>query len=253
MKQREGLRLWAILVWVGVWQAASMLLRARYPHGELLLASPIGALWRLGELAVTGVFWKTIAWSAVRIFGGFLTACALAVLLATLASRRNWVRQLIAPPVAAIKAVPVASFIILALVWLKSRQLPFFIAGLMVFPPVYLGVLEGLRQTDRKLLEMAKVYRVPLSRQLRYVYLPQTMPYFRSAVSAALGLCWKAGVAAEVIGLPAGSMGERLYTAKVYYQTSDLFAWTAVIVLISVVFERLFLTLTDKLAGKVGG
>lgn len=253
MKQREGLRLWAILFWIAVWQGASMLLRVLYPHGALLLASPLGALLRLTELAITPAFWQTIAWSAVRIFGGFLMACVIAVLLAILADRQEWVRQLLAPIVAVIKAVPVASFIILALVWLKGSQLSFFISGLMVFPPVYLGVLGGLRQTDRKLLEMARVYQVPLSRQLRFIYLPHTMPYFRSAVSAALGLCWKAGVAAEVIGVCTGSMGERLYTAKIYFQTTDLFAWTAVIVLISVVFERLFLALTDALARKVGG
>ena len=53
--------------------------------------------------------------------------------------------------------------------------------------------------------------------------MPQVLPYFRSAVSAALGLCWKAGTAAEVIGLSGGTIGERLYTAKVYFQTPDLF------------------------------
>jgi NitT/TauT family transport system permease protein len=78
------------------------------------------------------------------------------------------------------------------------------------------------------------------------------MPYFRTAVSLGLGLCWKAGVAAEVIGLPAGSVGEQLYNAKVYYMMPDLFAWTAVIVLVSVVFERLFLRLIDAMVGKAG-
>lgn len=78
------------------------------------------------------------------------------------------------------------------------------------------------------------------------------LPYFRSAVSAALGLCWKAGTAAEVIGLSGGTIGERLYTAKVYFQTPDLFAWTAVIVLISALFEKLFLFAVDRLAERVG-
>jgi NitT/TauT family transport system permease protein len=122
----------------------------------------------------------------------------------------------------------------------------------MVFPPVYLNVLEGIRQTDRDLIEMARVFRVPLRRRIRGIYLPQILPYFRAAVSLALGLCWKAGIAAEVIGLPSGSLGEHLYNAKVYYMTPDLFAWTAVIVLVSVVFERLFLRAIDILVGKAG-
>ena len=122
----------------------------------------------------------------------------------------------------------------------------------MVFPPVYLNVLAGIDSTDPKLLEMARVFRVPFRRTLKGIWLPQMLPYFRAAVSLALGLCWKAGVAAEVIGLPAGTVGERLYTAKVYFQTPDLFAWTAVILAVSALLERLFLAGMDRLAGKVG-
>ena len=256
MKKRTAqnrIRLWAVLFWLVIWQVGSMALRALYPHGHLLLPSPVSALVRLGELALSGTFWKAIGWSTVRIIGGFLSSCLTAVLLAIPASQWRWVRELLGPLVAAVKAVPVASFIILALVWLDSRSLSFFIAFLMVFPPVYLNVLEGICQTDRKLIEMAKVFRVPLWRQIRGLYLPQVLPYFRTAVSLALGLCWKAGIAAEVIGLPGGSLGEQLYNAKVYFMTPDLFAWTAVIVGVSVVFERLFLRIVDVLVGKAGG
>ena len=139
------------------------------------------------------------------------------------------------------------------LVWLRGEQLSFFISFLMVFPPMYLGVLTGIGQVDRQMLEMAKVYHVPLARQVRYLYLPAIAPHFRSAVSLGLGLCWKAGIAAEVIGLPRGSLGEKLYNAKVYFMTPDLFAWTAVIVMVSVAFEKLFLRLVDDLVGKAGG
>ena len=250
---QNSIRPWAVLFWLLVWQASSMAISTLWPNGHLLLASPISAALRLGELAVTAAFWRAIGWSALRIIGGFLLSCCAASLLAIPASRFRWVRELLSPLVAAVKAVPVASFIILALVWLDSRSLSCFIAFLMVFPPVYLGVLEGIRQTDGKLLEMAKVFRVPLGRQVRGIYLPAVLPHFRTAVSLGLGLCWKAGIAAEVIGLPGGSLGERLYSAKVYFQTPDLFAWTAVIVAVSVVFEKLFLALIDALVRKAGG
>ena len=243
---------WAVAFWLLVWQGASMALTALWPNGHLLLASPISAALRLGELAVTAAFWRAIGWSALRIIGGFLLSCCAASLLAVPASRWRWVQELLSPLVAVMKAVPVASFIILALVWLDSRSLPLFISALMVFPPVYLNVLAGIAAADGKLLEMAKVFRVPLGRRLTGIYLPAVLPYFRSAVSLALGLCWKAGAAAEVIGLPSGTIGERLYTAKVYFQTPDLFAWTAVIVAVSVLFEKLFLALVDALAGKAG-
>ncbi len=239
-------------LWLLAWQGGSLALRAAVPHGALLLASPVQAALRLLELLPSPAFWQAVGNSSARIFGGFLLSCTLAVLLAALAAGRPWLEDLLAPPVAVVKAVPVASFIILALVWLDARSLSLFISGLMVFPPVYLNVLEGLRRTDGHLLELARVYRIPLRRQVWGIYLPQVLPYFRSAASLALGLCWKAGAAAEVIGLPAGTIGERLYTAKVYLQTPDLFAWTAVILLLAAAFERLFLAAADALAGKAG-
>ena len=252
-KPENRIRLWAVAFWLLVWQGASMALAAAYPHGELLLCSPLAALARLGELAVTASFWQTVGRSCLRIFGGFLASCLLAAVLAVASARFRPVRELLAPVAAVIKAVPVVSFIILALVWLDGRDLSLFISALMVFPPVYLNVLAGIDSADRQLLEMAAVFRVPFRRQLRGIWLPQVLPYFRAACSLALGLCWKAGAAAEVIGLPGGTIGERLYTAKVYFQTPDLFAWTAVIVAVSVVFEKVFLALIDALVRKAGG
>lgn len=252
MKKRgvqNRIRPWAVLVWLLVWQIVSMIFARLWPHGHLLLASPIDALARLFQLVLTAAFWQAVAASALRIFGGFLFSCVLAVICAALSARYRLIRELLYPPVAVIKAVPVVSFIILALVWLDARQLSAFISALMVFPPVYLNVLAGIGSADKKLLEMAKVFRVPLRRQFWGIYLPAVLPHFRAAVSLGLGLCWKAGLAAEVIGLPRGTMGEALYQSKVYYMTSDLFAWTVVIVLVSVVFEKLFLRLVDLFAG----
>jgi len=247
-KTKHPIRLWAVLVWLLVWQGAGMALARLWPNGHLLLATPLTALTRLADLALSAAFWRAVAVSAAHIIGGFLFSCALGVLLAALAARFRGVRELLSPVVAAIKAVPVVSFIILALVWLDAGQLSLFIAALMVFPPVYLNVLSGIAGADRQLLEMARVFRVPFGRRLRGIYLPAVLPYFRTAVSLALGLCWKAGIAAEVIGLPGGTMGEALYQAKVYYETGDLFAWTAVIVAVSLVFEKLFLRLVDAAA-----
>lgn len=111
---------------------------------------------------------------------------------------------------------------------------------------IYTNILEGIRQTDRKILEMAKVFRVNLRRQIRYIYVSQVLPYFLSACRLSLGMCWKAGVAAEVIGVPSGSIGEKLYNAKIYLNTPDLFAWTIVIIVISFVFEKCFLGIVSR-------
>ena len=150
----------------------------------------------------------------------------------------------------AVRSVPVASFIILALIWFSSENLSVLISFLMVLPVIYVNVLGGIRCVDRQLLEMAQVFRIPKIRVVRYIYVPQVMPYFYTACSVSLGMCWKAGVAAEVIGMPKGSVGERLQQAKVYLDTPDLFAWTLVIVAASLVFEKAVLSVVRRAAGR---
>ena len=246
MKRQRPVRLWAAAFWLLVWEGASLALASTTGGRMLLLASPVQALGRLIALAATAEFWRAAAFSSLRILGGFFLSCVLAVALAALAARLRWVRELLSPLVAVVKAVPVVSFIILALIFFSSENLSLLISALMVFPPVYLNVLEGIGHTDVQLLEMARVFRVPALRGIRYVYLPQVLPYFRSACGSALGLCWKSGIAAEVIGMPDGSIGEQLQQAKIYLNTPDLFAWTLVIVLVSLIFEKVFLALLKR-------
>ena len=173
------------------------------------------------------------------LFAGLLLL-VLAFVLALAAGRWPVVEVLLRPYVLAIKAVPVASFIILALIWFGSRNLSVFIALVMVLPVMYTNVLSGIRARDGSLLEMARVFKIPALRRIRCIDLPQVMPYFRTGCTVGLGLCWKAGVAAEVIGMPVNSIGERLQQAKVYLDTPELFAWTVVIVCLSVGVEKLF-------------
>lgn len=233
---RSEIRLWAVLFWLAVWQVVSMWL-----DSAILLVSPVNVLCRLGQLIWTVPFWKAVLFSVSRITSGFLLAVLTGGLLAAAAARCQRILELLAPVMLAVRSVPVASFIILALIWFSSRNLSILIAFMMVLPVIYTNVLGGIRTVDGQLLEMAHIFRVSKLRVARYIYLPQIMPFFNSACSVSLGLAWKAGVAAEVIGIPRGSVGERLQQAKVYLDTPDLFAWTLVIVVLSLVFEKVVL------------
>ena len=164
-------------------------------------------------------------------------------MLAGVSARQRILEELLAPFMLAVKSIPVASFIILALILFSSRNLSVLISFLMVLPVLYSGILGGLRAMDKQMLEMVQLFRIPTFRRIRYVYLPQILPYFQTACSSALGLCWKSGIAAEVIGMPTGSIGEQLQLAKVYLDTPDLFAWTLVIVLISLFLKGLLMLL----------
>lgn len=234
MERNRGKLLSALLALI-VWQLAAALL-----DNELLLVGPAEVAGRLLELMATWEFWQAVGFTFSRISLGFLLAFCLALLLAALGARFPVVWVLIQPYMAAVKAVPVASFIVIALLWLSGRRLSVFISFLMVLPVLYANFLQGLREADGKLLEMARVFRMSLWNRIRGIYLPALEPYCLSGCRSALGLCWKAGVAAEVIGVCGGSVGGMLYDAKVYLEIRDLFAWTLAIVLLSLGFEWVF-------------
>ena len=233
---KKGLRLWAVLFWLLIWQLGSMALGS-----EILLVSPVRVIETLAGMVVQAQFWRSVGFSLIRIFGGFLLGALLGSLLAALSSRFRIIRELFSPLVLTIRTVPVASFIILALIWFSSRNLSILISFLMVLPIIYTGVLSGIGERDRGLMEMARVFHVRRMRRFLMIDLPGVYPYFHSACKTALGLSWKSGIAAEVNGMPRGSIGEHMQQAKVYLDTPSLFAWTVVIVLVSLLCERLVL------------
>lgn len=246
-KNKPKIRIWAVLFWLMIWQIGSMAL-----DNTFFLVSPFAVLKQLSVLVVTSAFWYSILYSLLRIASGFFLAVGFGTLFAVLSHKFGRMRELFAPLMSTIKSVPVASFIILSLVWFSSKNLAVLISFLMVLPVVYTYMLSGLDTLDKDLGEMAEVFQIPMARRIRYVVLPQIMPHFLAAISIGAGLCWKAGIAAEVIGMPKGSMGERLQQSKVYFDIPNLFAWTLVIVVVSILFEKAVVALTKWIAKRLG-
>ncbi len=235
-----------ILFWLMLWQLLAMRL-----NSKILIASPIEVVGRLAALAREKVFWGSILHSMARILLGFVLGLSSGCVLALAAGKVRFIRRLFAPLVSVMKSIPVASFTILALIWVGSKNLSVFVSFVISVPIVFSNMMEGIDSLDPKLREMARVFRIPAHKRFAGVYLSQLLPYFRSASRLAMGLCWKSGVAAEVIGLPNNSIGEMLYESKVYLETADLFAWTVTIVLLSFLCEKLFLLLVDLLRKRI--
>lgn len=250
MNQHKQLfeRLAAAAFWLAVWQCAAMAVGQ-----EVFLVSPVQAVRTLLQLLPQAEFWQRVGFSSGRILLGFELGVAVSIVLAVAAQAWHTADVLLAPVLQLVKATPVASFIILALVWVRGASLSVLISFLMVLPVLYGAVRTGIQSADPQLLEMTKVFHLPLGRRLRAVWLPAVLPAFRQGCSVALGICWKSGVAAEVIGLPNGSIGDALYRAKITLSTGELFAWTFVIILLSAGFEKLFLLLLDCVTRAVTG
>ncbi|MGI6776896.1 MAG: ABC transporter permease [Acetivibrionales bacterium] len=234
--KKRAEKLAAVIAALAVWQVFAMIL-----GNSLLVAAPLDVAGRLFNLCISMEFWRIVGFSFVRIVYGFILALAAGIVFAILASRFRIVETMLFPYMLAVKSTPVASFIVLCLIWLSSKSLSVFIAFLIVLPIVYTNALHGIRDTDQKLLEMADLFRVRWWRKLYYIYIPQLKPYLLSACSVSIGMSWKAGIAAEVIGIPEGSIGEKLYEAKVYFSSVDLFAWTVAIIVLSILSEKLFI------------
>jgi len=226
----------SILFPLALWHMLSL-----YVNQRLLLVSPLTVAARLLNIWMEDGFVGTLWFSFGRIVYGFFLAMALGVLLAIPAGKFPVLERMLNPFAFTMKAVPVVSFIIICLIWLKSSQLSVFITFLMVFPIVYTNLLQGMKSLDAGMLQMASVFEIGWPRRIYYIYIPHLKPYFVSACDVSLGMSWKAGIAAEVIGIPSGSIGEQLYYARIYLNTTDLFAWTVIAVIICILFEKFFL------------
>lgn len=231
-------RIFVILFWIALWQLAGMVIQ-----NDIIFAGPADVVRSLSLLLPSAEFWISIIHSFGKITLGFAAAFIAGILLGSLAFRFHLLRELLEPLMLLAKSIPVASFVILALIWIGSSGLSVFISFLVVFPILYVNTIAGLESTDPRLKEMALVFHVSLPRRIRFIYLPALMPYLISSCKIALGMSWKSGIAAEVIGVPSHTIGENLYMAKIYLATPDVFAWTIVIILVSALFEKLFLWL----------
>lgn len=219
--------------WVLVWQLAASLVNNR-----ILLVGPLETLETLAKQVSLGTFWLTVGSSLLRIGTGFTAGFALGLLLAAASGRFSLVEELLSPLMSLLKAIPVASFVVLFLIWWRSGVLATAVSFCIVLPNIYVNTLEGIRHVDRRLLEMAQVLRIPAWNRFFYIYRPALKPYLDSAIRICAGMSWKSGVAAEVIGIPALSVGEQLYLSKIYLDTAGVLAWTAVTILASALCEK---------------
>jgi NitT/TauT family transport system permease protein len=237
MKRKAGV----LLFWLLFWQTA-----AWYIHRPVFLVGPWETLLALGRLACRAEFWRAVFASLYRIGTGFFLAFLAGLVFGGLAYVRTFFRDLLRPVILLMKTVPVASFVILALLWTGAEQMTLVISFFVVFPMIYLNTLAGLQAADPQLLEMAQVFHIRPLPKLWQIYRPALAPFLSGACRMALGMSWKSGIAAEVIGTPNHSIGERLYMAKIFFDTDELFAWTAVVVLLSFLFEKAVLAFLNR-------
>ena len=231
-----------LLFYIALWAIA-----ARMVDQPLLLPSPSSVIAKLIELLPQGMFWETLLGTLLRTLEAYALGICAAVVLGALCCRFALADALISPLLSAVRATPVTSFIVLALVWLSSSRVPVLTGFLMTLPVVFSALTQAVRAIDPRLMEMAKLYRFGRLGTLHHVIMPSVLPAFAQSCLASIGLCWKAVVAAEVIGVPKLAVGSRLYEAKIYLETDALLAWTLTVILLSVLLEALLTRLARRI------
>ena len=234
MSKNKIHKMTAVLFALLFWQIAAMILNRSF-----LLSSPVDVIKAAVELGISTVFWQGMGKSIIKIILGFLSGAGIGILFAGLSYRFKIFEIYIVPYIMVIRSVPVASFVIIILIWLGSEGLSVLVCFFMVMPIFYANILEGLKSVDIKMLEMAKIFEIGKKAKFIYIYLPALESFLISAAVASIGIAFKSGIAAEVIGRPKNTLGFFLFDAKVYLETAKVFAITLIVILCSAVFERL--------------
>ncbi|WMJ78385.1 MULTISPECIES: ABC transporter permease [unclassified Sedimentibacter] len=227
-------KIFIVLFWVSMWEILSLVIGQ-----EIYLPSPYSAFNALLNLLKCKNTYITIFYSTYRTLAGFALSCTAGILLGYLCGTNNLIHDLFNPFISTIRTIPVMSIIIIAIMWFSDTNVPIFVAFLMCFPIIWTNTVAGIKSADSNLLDMCRLYKVRKSRVIFSVYLFSALPYIRAAMISALGIGWKVTSAAEVLSLPKYSIGSFLYDSKVYLEMPDLFAWTIIIIILSITFEAI--------------
>lgn len=227
--------------WLLVWQGIHL-----WIGKDILIPSPLSVLQKLFEFFGEWEFWLSVGTSLFRVISGLFLGTVLGIVIAVLTAKSSFIKALFSPVLHIIKATPVASFIILAILWLKVENVPIFTSMLIVLPAVWANVEKGILSVDPMLMQMGKAFCLSKKELFFRITVPSVKPFFIAAMNSAVGMAWKAGIAAEVICPYRDSIGSALHDSKIYFETVDTFAWTVTVILLSVVFEKLILALSAK-------
>ncbi|MFW5710590.1 MAG: ABC transporter permease [bacterium] len=222
----------AVAILLGMWWMAALIIDA-----TIILPPPPDVAIEMVELAGSGDFWMSVWLTVVRGIVGFLISLSVGTVVGIAAGVYLPLHALFKPLIAVIRTTPIMSVILIALLWFKTGTVPIFSSFLIAFPVITQNIIIGIRQTDQRLLQMGRAYGLGARRRLIHISIPSVVPYLISGAQTALGLTWKVVVAAEVLSLPNWGVGSEMQLSQMSLETAQVFAWTAVAILLSAVSQ----------------
>ncbi len=223
------------LILLIVWYAA-----ARIVNLPIILPTPVEAVQILFRYIATEVFWQMVGATSLRALKSFLITLAVGTTAGLAAGWISWIRAALSPLITVVRTIPVMSVILLAFIWFSSGTVPVFAAFLMSFPILFENVFTGVVQTDKKLLEMGKLYRLSSSQQLYHISIPSLVPYLIAGARGTIGMTWKVVIAAEVLTVPRRGIGSAMQFSQINLETGEVMAWTVAAILLSAASQGIF-------------
>lgn len=217
----------------------------------VLLPAPLSILAAAGEMLQSGELAAQLWVSFIRVAEGFLLAAALAFLLGGAMGLSQRVYSLLNFSLQLLRPIPPIAWIPLAILWFGIEEgSKIFIIMIGSFFPIFTNVLGGIRQTEKKFVELAKVLEAPPAKFVRCVVIPGALPYVAVGLRSGLGYAWMCVVAAELSAGMRG-IGYMLTDARAMMQTDRVIVGMLTIGLVGKLLDSLLLLVEKKcLRGK---
>ena len=217
---------------LSVWEIAALII-----NDEFFLPDVLTTAESLFKILFSGVFFKVIFTALYRVGAGLVLGILLGILLATLCHKFDFLNAMFSPLISIMKATPVASIIVLLWIRMSYTEIAIFVVILMILPIIWQNVYDGYKSIDKSLIEVANVFELTRLQRFRILIMPSILSYLLPAIITSVGLAWKAEVAAEI--MTNSNIGRLIYDFKtVSYDTASIFAWTVIIVSLSIIFEK---------------
>lgn len=224
---------------------------ARLIDSPVVLPSFSETVLRLFKLCATKEFWISFAASFGRVLAAFFVTVITGLILGFASGLSESVRTFFMFPLSLIRSTPVMALIMVVLFWFPSHSLPVICAVLMGLPVMNDIVSKAVRNTDSELLEMANVFNFSFKTKISSVYIPEALPFIKSACRTVFAQSWKVVAAGEILALPKHAAGTLLQDNRMILEPSSVFALTLTLTLFCVLSEKIIFSGTDILCKKI--
>lgn len=212
-------------------------LGAMYLDNDIILPMPMDVLLKMQAQMASPDFYTIVFTTLIRSMQGLCIAFFIAMIGALCSYYSKILQALLAPIILLAKSIPNISYIIIILIWFSRETSATIITFLILFPMFYENFLQGAKAKDEKLHAVLHIYPISHIDQILHIDLPMMKPFIRASLSSGIGLAFKVGVMAEILGQVDQGIGRELQYCRIDLDMAGIFAWTLWIILLLMLLQ----------------